>query len=176
MSFIKLIAFSTVAASFSGAYAALTRRVACPDGVNTASNAACCNWFAVRDDLQNNLFENECGVETREALRLTFHDGIAFSPTLGGGGADGSIITFAETELSFASNGGNGGVDDIVAALTPFVARWNVTPGDLIFFAGAVGTSNCPGAPRLQFFTGRPEPVAAAPDGLVSGPGGKRSH
>ena len=29
---------------------ALTRRVACPDGVNTATNAACCDLFAVRDE------------------------------------------------------------------------------------------------------------------------------
>ncbi|KAL5514746.1 hypothetical protein ACEPAG_2062 [Sanghuangporus baumii] len=171
MSFIKLLALSSFAATFSGAHAALTRRVACPDGVNTASNAACCSWFAVRDDLQENLFSSECGQEVRESLRLTFHDGIAFSPTLGGGGADGSIITFADTELTYAANGGNGGVEDIVDLMTPFVSKWNVTPGDLIYFAGAVGTSNCPGAPRLQFFTGRANPVAAAPDNLVSQPG-----
>lgn len=173
MSFKKLFTVFSLAASLSVSYAALTRRVACPDGVNTASDAACCPWFAVRDDLQNNLFDNECGQEVREALRLTFHDGIAFSPSLGGGGADGSIITFSDTELTFASNGGSGGVDDFVADITPFVSKWNVTPGDLIYFAGAVGTSNCPGSPQLQFLTGRPNPVAAAPDGLVSAPGGK---
>lgn len=59
---------------------ALTRRVACPDGVNTATNAACCQLFAVRDDIQKNLFDNgECGEDVHESLRLTFHDAIGFS-------------------------------------------------------------------------------------------------
>ena len=47
--------------------AALTRRVACPDGVNTATNAACCSLFAIRDDLQQNLFDNgQCGEDVHE--------------------------------------------------------------------------------------------------------------
>lgn len=59
---------------------ALTRRVACPDGVNTATNAACCSLFAIRDDIQKNLFDNgECGEDVHESLRLTFHDAIGFS-------------------------------------------------------------------------------------------------
>lgn len=50
---------------------ALTRRVACPDGVNTATNAACCSLFAIRDDLQQNLFDNGgCGEDVHESLRL----------------------------------------------------------------------------------------------------------
>ena len=62
--------------------AAITRRVACPDGVNTATNAACCALFAVRDDIQTNLFDGgECGEEVHESLRLTFHDAIGFSTT-----------------------------------------------------------------------------------------------
>ena len=56
--------------------AALTRRVACPDGKNTATNAACCALFPVMEDLQQNLFENECGENAHEALRLTFHDAV----------------------------------------------------------------------------------------------------
>lgn len=63
-----------------GCIAALTRRVACPDGVNTATNAACCQLFAIRDDIQQNLFDGgECGEEAHESLRLTFHDAIAIS-------------------------------------------------------------------------------------------------
>ena len=59
---------------------AITRRVACPDGVNTATNAACCALFAVRDDIQENLFDGgECGEEVHESLRLTFHDAIGIS-------------------------------------------------------------------------------------------------
>ena len=62
---------------------ALTRRVACPDGVNTATNAACCSLFAIRDDIQQNLFDGgECGEDVHESLRLTFHDAIGFSPKL----------------------------------------------------------------------------------------------
>lgn len=50
---------------------ALTRRVACPDGVNTATNAACCSLFAIRDDLQQSLFDNGgCGEDVHESLRL----------------------------------------------------------------------------------------------------------
>ena len=92
MAFKQLFAFSSLAASLSVSYAALTRRVNCPDGVNTATNAVCCQWFTIRDDLQNNLFDNTCGEEVREAVRLTFHDGIGFSPTNGGGGSDGSML------------------------------------------------------------------------------------
>ena len=60
--------------------AAITRHVACPDGINTATNAACCALFAIRDDIQENLFDGgECGEEVHESLRLTFHDAIGFS-------------------------------------------------------------------------------------------------
>ena len=45
-----------------------------------------------------------------------------------------------------------------------------VSAGDLIQFAGAVATSQCPGAPRLEFLAGRPNPVAAAMPGLVPKP------
>ena len=39
-----------------------------------------------------------------------------------------------------------------------------------IQFAGAVGLSNCPGSPRLPFYSGRPDPVAPAPPGLTPSP------
>jgi cytochrome c peroxidase len=39
-----------------------------------------------------------------------------------------------------------------------------------IQFAGAVGVSNCPGAPRLEFLLGRPKATAASPPGLVPEP------
>jgi hypothetical protein len=52
--------------------AAITKRVACPDGVHTATNAACCALFAVRDDIQENLFDGgECGEEVHESFRLS---------------------------------------------------------------------------------------------------------
>ena len=74
--------------------AALTRRVACPDGVNTATNAACCSLFAIRDDIQQNLFDGaQCGEEVHESLRLTFHDAISFSPALTAQGKFGSVFS-----------------------------------------------------------------------------------
>ena len=39
-----------------------------------------------------------------------------------------------------------------------------------VHLAAAVGTANCPGAPRLQFMFGRPPPVAPAPDLTVPEP------
>jgi manganese peroxidase len=39
-----------------------------------------------------------------------------------------------------------------------------------LFFAGAVGLSNCPGAPRLRFFVGRNKTSGVAPSGLVPAP------
>lgn len=53
MSFKSLLAL--VVAATVGVQAANYKRVACPDGKNTASNAACCPFFALRDDLQANL-------------------------------------------------------------------------------------------------------------------------
>ncbi|KAL5532323.1 GP1_5 [Sanghuangporus sanghuang] len=170
MAIKSLLSISGLAATLSVSYAAAAPQLALCPNLCLVSNAACCKFFDLRDDLQNNLFGNTCGERVREALRLTFHDSIAFSKTLGGGGADGSIITFAETELQFAANAGNGGVEEFVATLTPFGPKHNVTPGDLISFAGILGISNCPGTPRVQFFTGRPNPVAPAPDGLVNQP------
>lgn len=50
------------------------------------------------------------------------------------------------------------------------MSRHQVTAGDLIQFAGAVGVSNCPGAPRLQFLAGRPNATVPASDGTVPEP------
>ncbi|KAI0790377.1 manganase peroxidase [Abortiporus biennis] len=171
MAFKLLASLLALAVASNGA---LIRRVACPDGIHTATHAACCALFPIVDDIQENLFDGgECGEEVHESLRLTFHDAIGFSPSLikqgkfGGGGADGSIIVFAETETAFHANGG---IDDIVGVQTPFVAKHNITPGDFIQLAGAVGVSNCAGAPRLQFLFGRPAPTKASPDLLIPEP------
>ncbi|KAF9467309.1 class-II peroxidase [Collybia nuda] len=150
------------------ASAALTKHVTCPDGKNTASNAACCVLFPILEDIQENLFDGgECGEEVHESLRLTFHDAIGFSPTKGGGGADGSIITFDKIETAFHANGG---IDEIVEKQKSFVEKYNISAGDFIQFAGAVGVSNCPGAPQLDFLLGRPPAKAASPDFLVPEP------
>ncbi|THU92888.1 manganese peroxidase 2 [Dendrothele bispora CBS 962.96] len=149
---------------------ALTRRVACADGVHTATNEACCALFPIVDALQSDFFDGgECGEEVHESLRLTFHDAIGFSPEQGGGGADGSIIVFSDIETAFHANNG---IDEIVDAQKSFIQQNNITisPGDFIQLAGAVGVSNCPGAPRVQFFLGRAQPTEASPDLLVPEP------
>ncbi|KAI0041317.1 class II peroxidase [Auriscalpium vulgare] len=164
-------ALSILAAFIGAANAAITRRVACPDGVHTATNAACCALFPIVDDIQTNLFDGgECGEETHESLRLTFHDAIGFSLSkgaAGGGGADGSMITFADIETNFHANNG---IDEIVGEQAPFIAKHNITAGDFIQLAGAVGLSNCPGAPQLEFLFGRPAATAPAPDLTVPEP------
>ncbi|KAH9036907.1 manganese peroxidase 1 [Lactarius hengduanensis] len=161
-SFVALSALATTAS------AALTRRVTCPDG-NVVSNQKCCFLFPILEDLQTNLFEGaECGEDAHSALRIAFHDAIGFSLNKNvGGGADGSILVFSDTELTFHANGG---IDDIVAAQTPFFQKHNLSAGDFIQFAAAVGVANCPGAPRLKFLLGRPPPKAPAADLTVPEP------
>ncbi|EJD00765.1 manganese peroxidase 2 [Fomitiporia mediterranea MF3/22] len=159
------LAVATVALATTAA-AANYKRVTCPDGINTATNEACCAFFALRDDLQNNLFEGQCGEDVHESLRLTFHDAIGWSgsKTFKGDGADGSIILFRDTELADPANAG---VDDPVDALSPFLTRHDVSAGDLIQFAGALGITNCAGAPRLEFLAGRPNATFPAQQGTV---------
>ncbi|KAJ7105855.1 manganese peroxidase [Mycena epipterygia] len=144
-------------------------RAVCPDGTQVG-NAACCAFIAVAQDLQENLFQNECGEDSHESLRLTFHDAIAISQKLGpsaGGGADGSMLLFPTIEPNYVANAG---IDDSVNNLLPFLARHSVSAGDLIQFAGAVALSNCPGAPQLEFLAGRPNATAPAIDGLIPEP------
>ncbi|KAI0367672.1 manganese peroxidase 2 [Pilatotrama ljubarskyi] len=174
MAFKTLASFVSVLAALQAANGAITRRVACPDGVNTASNAACCTLFAIRDDIQQNLFDGgECGEEVHESLRLTFHDAIGISPKIaatgafGGGGADGSIALFEDIETNFHANLG---VDEIIDEQRPFIQRHNITTADFIQFAGAIGVSNCPGAPRLDVFVGRKDATQPAPDKTVPEP------
>ena len=83
-------------------------------------------------------------------------------------------MTFSGIETNFHANNG---VDEIVEEQRPFVTKHNISAGDFIQFAGAVGVSNCPGAPQLEFMFGRPPAVAPSPDLLVPEPFGKKhSH
>lgn len=167
MAFKALAALIAIAASATIGNAALIKRVACPDGKNSATNAACCPLFAIRDDIQENLFDGgECGEEVHESLRLTFHDAIGLGSN-GGGGADGSIVTFENIEIGYHANNG---LDEIIDKQKVLIAKHNITTGDFVQFAGAVGVSNCAGAPQLSFFLGRPPPTAAAPDLTVPEP------
>ncbi|KAF8894150.1 heme peroxidase [Infundibulicybe gibba] len=166
--FVALFAFASLQLG-NAAAAAADKHVTCPGGKQTVSNGACCALFPLLDAIQADLFDGgECGEEVHESLRLTFHDAIGFSKN-GGGGADGSIITFGDVETLFHANNG---IDGIVNTQKKFMTDHNVTisAGDFIQFAGAVGVSNCPGAPRLDFLMGRPPAKAASPDLLVPEP------
>ncbi|KAJ7917131.1 manganese peroxidase 1 [Mycena leptocephala] len=141
MAFKTLSALLLAIATARLTSAAVSKRVTCSTGQTTA-NAACCVLFPILNDIRTNLFNNECGEDVHESLRLTFHDAIGFGPS-GGGGAD-----------------------------APFINKYNatITAGDFIQFAGAVGVSLCPGAPRLEFLLGRPKATAASPPGLIPEP------
>ncbi|KAF8950638.1 manganese peroxidase [Flammula alnicola] len=169
MAFARLSAIVAVALGASQLVgAALTKRVTCATGQTTA-NAACCALFPVVNLLQQNLFDGGvCGEEAHSALRIAFHDAIGFSIHGGkGGGADGSILVFNQTETAFHANGG---IDDITARQFPVFQQTTLSAGDFLHLAAAVGISNCPGSARLQFLLGRPPPVAPAPDLTVPEP------
>ncbi|KAH9903093.1 heme peroxidase [Cubamyces lactineus] len=133
--FRYLFTVASTAAILTAAHAALTRRILCIDGANTVISAECCQLFALRDDLQENLFHGGlCTSEARESLRLTFNDAIAISPALeaqgqfGGGGVDGSIAIFADIETGYHTNVG---LDEIIQLQKPILARHNVSVADL---------------------------------------------
>ncbi|KAJ7483783.1 manganese peroxidase 1 [Mycena galericulata] len=149
--------------------AAVTPRAVCPDG-NTVTNAECCVLFPVLDDIQNNMLDvGECSDAAHTALRISFHDAIGFSnsnPSMGTG-ADGSILLFAETELSF---GANLGIADAFNLEAPFIQKHNISVGDFIQFAGAVSLTQCPGVLRPTFMFGRVDAKSPAPEGTVPEP------
>ncbi|KAF8886707.1 manganese peroxidase [Gymnopilus junonius] len=130
-----------------------------------ALNPKCDFLVPITKDLLDNLFENECSDAAHRALRLIFHDTIGISPTVGGGGADGSILTFNETELTFPANDG---IDDVLDTVGPFFQKYShvLSPGDFVQLAGALSLVNCPGAPRVKFSLGRAQPKAASPPNL----------
>ncbi|KAI0672336.1 heme peroxidase [Trametes maxima] len=172
--FSKALIPLTIALSVYGV-PPVAKRATC-NGGRTASDSRCCVWYDVLDDIQapSGLFQGgQCHDEARESLRLSFHDAIGFSPALekqgqfGGGGADGSIMAHSDIELAFAANAG---VDEIVEIQRQAALRHNVSFGDFVQFAGAVGVSNCLGGPRLQFLAGRSNVSQAAPDGLIPSP------
>ncbi|KAF8460857.1 manganese peroxidase [Gautieria morchelliformis] len=177
MAFKCFVAFLSIALA---AHAATTGRDKCPHG-NVVSHSACCAFFALRDDLENNarsivffFFSHQCGEDTHETLRLSFHDAIAFSPAIkdqglpAGGGVDGSMFILPDVEPTFQANLG---ISDSVELLTPFLRNHTqLSAGDLIQFAAAVAIGNCPRAPKLEFMAGRPNATATAPDGLIPEP------
>ncbi|KAJ7635651.1 heme peroxidase [Mycena polygramma] len=150
--------------------AAPPTRATCSQG-RTAASAQCCVWYDVLDDLQANVFVfvPACD-EAPDALRLSFHDAVGISALLkkqnkfGGGGADGSLIAFSGIELAYASNVG---LASIVAAERTVADAHNVSYGDIVQFAAAVGVRNCQGGPRIPFMAGRLAATQEAPEFLV---------
>ena len=57
MVFKLSVGLLALAASVS---AASIKRVACPNGKHTATNAACCVFFELADELQANKFDSQC--------------------------------------------------------------------------------------------------------------------
>ncbi|KDR71224.1 hypothetical protein GALMADRAFT_271169 [Galerina marginata CBS 339.88] len=167
MAFARLTSIVWIALAASQLVKGAATAYKCSNGKVTA-NAACCALFPVVDLLQKDLFDGgECGEEAHSALRLSFHDAIGFSIHGLGGGADGSILAFNKTENAFHANGG---IDDITDRQFPVFLESKLTAGDFVHLAAAVGTANCPGAPRLEFKFGRPAPKAPAPDLTVPEP------
>ncbi|EJD44399.1 generic peroxidase [Auricularia subglabra TFB-10046 SS5] len=163
-----MIAAPLVALGLAGIAAAAPAASLCPDGVHSTVNPQCCFWANVRDRFINEIFLNVCMENVHSLVRIAFHDAIGFSLTSNkGGGADGSIIQFGETELAFHANEG---IDFIVDFLQPFADTVGITYGDAIQFGAAVGLSLCPGAPRIPAFVGRPNATQAAPDKTVPEP------
>ncbi|KAJ6537944.1 manganese peroxidase [Mycena capillaripes] len=136
-----------------------------------APRTTCDIWYKVLKDIQANLFDKgKCGDDAHDALRLSFHDAIGYSPNLktqkvfGWISLDGSLIKFSDTELNYAANEG---LESIVTAEKFYADKHKVGYGDMIQFAAAVSVGNCVGGPRIQFMAGRPEATEPAPDGLV---------
>ncbi|KAJ6615080.1 heme peroxidase [Mycena sp. CBHHK59/15] len=129
MAFTSLVTLLAVAAASVRAAPAIG--AVCPDGTHVG-HAACCAFIPLGKDLQENIFQNECGEDAHEALRLTFHSG---------GGADGRMLLFPTCMPELETNNG---IDDSVNNLLPILARHPVSSGDLVQFAGAVAVSNCP--------------------------------
>nr|AAD45725.1 manganese-dependent peroxidase precursor [Gelatoporia subvermispora] len=168
MAFTSLLAIVALAATVRGAPASSS--VTCSDGT-AVPDAMCCDFIPLAQDLQSMVLQNQCGEDAHEIIRLTFHDAIAISQSLGpsaGTGADGSMLLFPLVEPEFAASNG---IDDSVNNLIPFLSSHpNISAGDLVQFAGAVALTNCPGAPRVNFLAGRKNAVAPAIDGLIPEP------
>ncbi|OCH90032.1 hypothetical protein OBBRIDRAFT_835392 [Obba rivulosa] len=57
----------------------------CSDGTRV-SNSACCAFVPIVAQLNDLVFGNDCGEDAHEAIRLTFHDAIGISQSVGPSG------------------------------------------------------------------------------------------
>ncbi|KAF9524031.1 GP, class II peroxidase [Crepidotus variabilis] len=131
------------------------------------SDSRCSGLLPLMQALQQNVFNEKCGSMVHKALRATFHDSIAYSQSQSTGAADGSLFAFSEVELTYRANGG---LREYVATMKPYAEHYGISSGDLLYFAAAVGLTNCVGGPRLDVFIGRPAAVGPSPDGMIPGP------
>ncbi|KAJ3529095.1 hypothetical protein NM688_g7900 [Phlebia brevispora] len=79
MAFTSLLALIALAAYIAASPAPTAT---CSDGTRV-SNEACCAFIPLAQDLQNTIFQGDCGEDAHEVIRLTFHDAIAISQSLG---------------------------------------------------------------------------------------------
>ncbi|KIK50682.1 hypothetical protein GYMLUDRAFT_182393 [Collybiopsis luxurians FD-317 M1] len=168
----RIISFATTIKA-----APASQDAVCSDGT-VMSNAICCDFIPLAQDLTENLFENECGETAHEVLHLSFrmckiYDAIAFSQSLGPsvrGGADGSMLIFPDVESNYATNLG---ISDSINDLAPFLASGKyptISASDMIQFGAAVAVGLCPGTPQLEFLAGRQNTTAPAIDRLIPEP------
>ncbi|KAJ7074766.1 manganese-repressed peroxidase [Mycena amicta] len=197
LSFPTIVLFSAVF-SLTPVFAAVPKRLwpwtsytphaVCSKGRTTVQQS-CCVWYDVMDDIQKNLFAGgTCNRKVEQRLLLTFHDAIGISSkyldvSSGGGAgaplsslngdskllrADGSIIQHSDVETTYIANKG---LIPIINQQRVVAISHKVSFADIIQFAGAIGLSNCPGSPRLEFLAGRHNnSIGPSPNGLIPGP------
>lgn len=139
-----------------------------PLGSKECRKSTCCIWKYIADDMSKSFKESktgECNELARQAVRLGFHDAATWSKTLGGGGADGSIILAGEWTRSE-----NLGLEDIAVQMKIWYGKWRAHGAgmaDLIQMAANVATVSCPLGPRVKSFVGRNDSSKAAPEGRL---------
>ncbi|TFK27218.1 heme peroxidase [Coprinopsis marcescibilis] len=148
----------------------------CAPGEITRNAQICCKWFKIGKEVQNELFNGgQCAKGARRVLQDSLVASKLITETMqltsthiSGGGADGSIIAHSNIETTFVPNRALG---PTIEALRKIAIRNSVSFGDILNFANAMGLSNCPGAPRLQFLAGKSNSSQPSPPGLIPGPG-----
>ncbi|KAK4168403.1 versatile peroxidase VPL1 [Cladorrhinum sp. PSN259] len=137
-------------------------------GSDACRASTCCVYKYMADEMRStfrNSDTGQCNNLARQAVRLAFHDSGTWSKTLGGGGADGSIILAGEW-----TRGENAGMSDIVAKLQTWYDKYRPHGGkmaDMVQVAATVATVACPLGPRIRLFVGRNSSSTASPAGRL---------
>ncbi|KAL2197989.1 heme peroxidase [Corynascus similis CBS 632.67] len=127
----------------------------------------CCVWKYIADAMAA-VFQDQkqCNELARQAVRLGFHDAGTWSKSLGGGGADGSVVLSA-TELARSDNRGLEIAAARMAGWYTEYRSYGVSMADLIQVGAAVATVSCPLGPRSRVFVGRNDSNTPAPSGRL---------